>query len=51
VLTDLFCTPVRCPVVVGNQLVYRDDNHLTVGYATWLAPVIDAQITLAMAGG
>jgi peptidoglycan/LPS O-acetylase OafA/YrhL len=51
VLTDLFCTPARCPVIVGNQLVYRDDNHLTVGYATWLAPVIDAHITAAMAGG
>jgi hypothetical protein len=51
VLTDLFCTPARCPVIVGNQLVSRDDNHLTVGYAAWLAPVIDAHITVTMAGG
>jgi peptidoglycan/LPS O-acetylase OafA/YrhL len=47
-LTDLFCTAARCPVIVGNQLVYRDDNHLTVGYATWLAPVLDAHVAVAM---
>ncbi len=47
-LTDLFCTAERCPVIVGNQLVYRDDNHVTVGYAAWLAPVLDAHLTLAM---
>ncbi|MDP9391438.1 MAG: acyltransferase [Actinomycetota bacterium] len=47
-LTDLFCAPTRCPVIVGNQLVYRDDNHVTVGYAAWLAPVLDARIDLAM---
>ncbi|MGF6885363.1 hypothetical protein ABIA39_004095 [Nocardia sp. GAS34] len=29
-LTSLFCTAVRCPVIVGNTLVFRDDNHLTV---------------------
>ncbi|WP_193045111.1 acyltransferase family protein [Mycolicibacterium baixiangningiae] len=39
-LTDLFCTVQRCPVIVGNTLVYRDDNHITGEYAQWLAPVI-----------
>ncbi|KUI24303.1 acyltransferase [Mycobacterium sp. IS-1742] len=39
-LGDLFCTAVRCPVIVGNTLVYRDDNHITGEYARWLAPVI-----------
>ncbi|BCI50855.1 acyltransferase [Mycolicibacterium litorale] len=39
-LTDLFCTTQRCPVIVGNTLVYRDDNHITGEYARWLAPVI-----------
>ncbi|MFS0899660.1 SGNH hydrolase domain-containing protein, partial [Mycolicibacterium litorale] len=39
-LTDLFCTAQRCPVIVGNTLVYRDDNHITGEYARWLAPVI-----------
>jgi hypothetical protein len=39
-LTSLFCTPIRCPFIVGDTLVYRDDNHLTVSYARTLAPVI-----------
>ncbi|BBY18452.1 acyltransferase [Mycolicibacterium litorale] len=39
-LSDLFCTAQRCPVIVGNTLVYRDDNHITGEYAQWLAPVI-----------
>jgi hypothetical protein len=41
-LTDLFCTADRCPVIVGNNLVYRDDNHVTIEYAQTLAPVIGA---------
>jgi hypothetical protein len=41
-LTPLFCTAARCPVIVGNDLVYRDDNHVTIAYAQALAPVIGA---------
>jgi SGNH domain (fused to AT3 domains) len=48
-LTSLFCTATRCPVIVGNNLVFRDDNHLTISYAQWLAPVISAEISSAMA--
>jgi peptidoglycan/LPS O-acetylase OafA/YrhL len=40
----LFCTASRCPVIVGDNLVYRDDNHLTTAYASWLAPVIAAEL-------
>ena len=39
-LTDLFCTVDRCPVIVGNTLVYLDRNHLTIEYARLLAPVL-----------
>ncbi|GDY32673.1 acyltransferase family protein [Gandjariella thermophila] len=39
-LTPLFCTADRCPAIVGNALVYRDDNHLTIRYAQVLAPVV-----------
>ena len=39
-LTALFCTAERCPVIVGNDLVYRDDNHLTIEYAEVLGPVL-----------
>ena len=41
-LTDLFCNPERCPLIVGNTLVFRDDNHVTTEYAQLLAPVIGA---------
>jgi peptidoglycan/LPS O-acetylase OafA/YrhL len=41
-LTPLFCTPEVCPLVVGNNLVYRDDNHVTIEYAQTLGPVIGA---------
>ncbi len=50
VLTDLFCAPDRCPVVVGNTLVFRDDNHVTAEYARLLAPVMGALVDGAMAG-
>jgi hypothetical protein len=36
---------------VGNDLVYRDDNHVTVEYATVLAPVVAAVIQSALPGG
>ena len=39
-LAPLFCTAERCPVIVGANLVYRDDNHITVVYARALAPVM-----------
>jgi peptidoglycan/LPS O-acetylase OafA/YrhL len=42
------CLEQTCPAIVGNLLVYRDDNHLTTGYAAWLTPVIDAEVELAM---
>ena len=34
------CADRVCPVVVGTMLVYRDDNHLTTVYPTWLAPAV-----------
>ena len=39
-LSALFCAAGVCPVVVGNDLVFRDDNHLTVSYSRTLAPVL-----------
>jgi peptidoglycan/LPS O-acetylase OafA/YrhL len=48
-LTDLFCSADRCPVVVGNTLVFRDDNHVTTEYAQVLAPVIGALADRALA--
>lgn len=34
------CTSARCPAVVGNILVYRDDTHLTATFSSWLAPYV-----------
>ncbi|WP_433606805.1 SGNH hydrolase domain-containing protein [Prescottella agglutinans] len=50
-LTDLFCTADRCPVIVGNDLVFRDDNHLTVEHAQALSPAVAALADRALAGG
>ncbi|MFD6062319.1 peptidoglycan/LPS O-acetylase OafA/YrhL [Rhodococcus wratislaviensis] len=50
-LTSLFCTTERCPVIVGNDLVYRDDNHLTLEHAQALSPVVAALADHALAPG
>ncbi|MBB2942193.1 peptidoglycan/LPS O-acetylase OafA/YrhL [Actinoplanes lutulentus] len=34
----------RCPLVVGNRLVYRDSNHLTAAYARLVAPLLDHKL-------
>jgi len=34
---DWICPRQRCPVVVGDLLVYRDDSHLTTPFSLWLA--------------
>ncbi|MFD6160103.1 acyltransferase family protein [Nocardia sp. NPDC060256] len=41
-LTELFCTTARCPLIARNNLIYRDDNHLTVTYAKTLTPIVAA---------
>ena len=50
-LTDLFCASDRCPVIVGNTLVYIDEDHLTLEYARALAPAIGALADRALNGG
>jgi len=36
-----FCANNLCPTIVGNLLVYRDDNHITVTYGSFVAPLLD----------
>jgi hypothetical protein len=48
---DLAPSRDRCPVIVGNTLVYFDRNHLTVEYARFLAPAIGAMADRALAPG
>jgi peptidoglycan/LPS O-acetylase OafA/YrhL len=50
-LTELFCTANRCPVIVGNTLVYVDIGHLTFEYSRLLAPAIGALADRALAYG
>ncbi|MDP9431680.1 MAG: acyltransferase [Actinomycetota bacterium] len=47
-VTPWFCVGTSCPAVVGNLLVYRDDNHLTTSYAGWLAPLVAAEVEAAL---
>jgi peptidoglycan/LPS O-acetylase OafA/YrhL len=48
-LSDLFCTAERCPVIVGNTLVYLDVSHLTLQYSRLLTPAIAALADRALA--
>ena len=49
-LTELFCTADRCPVIVGNTLVYLDWNHLTSEYSRLMAPALGALADRALVG-
>ena len=46
--TNWVCIADPCPVIVGDMLVFRDDAHLTVEYASSfaarLAPVVDRAV-------
>jgi hypothetical protein len=45
-----FCTLSTCATVVDNLVVYRDDNHLTQAYASFLTPVVGPALQRAIAG-
>lgn len=45
-----FCAGTTCAVIVDNLLVYRDDNHITDTYASWLTPVLGADLEEATQG-
>lgn len=45
-----FCTATSCPVVVGNLMVFHDDNHLTTYYPSWLTPALAPVLQQAVAG-
>ncbi|ORW18372.1 acyltransferase family protein [Mycobacterium palustre] len=48
-LTELFCIKTRCPVIVGNTMVYVDAGHLTLEYSRLLSPAIAALVDRALA--
>jgi peptidoglycan/LPS O-acetylase OafA/YrhL len=43
-LSDSICGPETCEAVVGNVLVYRDDDHLTNTYVRTLTPEVEEQL-------
>jgi hypothetical protein len=43
-LIPFMCGTSRCPVIIGSDLVYRDDNHLATGFAGLMEPVIESEI-------
>jgi peptidoglycan/LPS O-acetylase OafA/YrhL len=45
-----FCISNTCTVIMGNMLVYRDDNHITATFANWLTPVVAANMLVATDG-
>lgn len=49
--TDQFCTQKLCPAVVGNVLVYRDQNHISDTYMATLAPEFEQQMSEALRDG
>jgi len=50
-LAELFCTTNRCPVIVGNTLVYVDAGHVTLEYSRLLGPAMGALVDRALAQG
>jgi hypothetical protein len=47
-IADRVCGPDLCPAVIGNVLVYLDDNHLTASYATSVADLIEGDVRSAL---
>lgn len=49
-LSDYFCDEQTCYPVIGNIIVYRDNNHLTAAYSKTMAPALKAPLEKALAG-
>ena len=43
-MTDAFCDNSWCPYVRGGYLIYRDNSHISVPYARFLAPELEARL-------
>ncbi|HET7049718.1 MAG TPA: SGNH hydrolase domain-containing protein [Solirubrobacteraceae bacterium] len=46
-----FCTSTICPPIVKNILLYRDDQHMTPEWSSFLTPLLDAAVSRAMNAG
>ncbi|WP_285728168.1 acyltransferase family protein [Psychromicrobium xiongbiense] len=50
-MTDLICTDTTCPGVVGNLVVYIDNNHLTKAYSATMGPTLEQRMLEATGWG
>ncbi|WP_336712303.1 acyltransferase family protein [Arthrobacter sp. USHLN218] len=48
--TDAFCGDTTCPAVIGNVLIYADQNHITRTYMRTLVPTLEERLLEAMRG-
>jgi peptidoglycan/LPS O-acetylase OafA/YrhL len=46
---DMFCLEGQCPAVVGDIVVYADDDHITATYASWVADELERRLDLPTA--
>ncbi|GAA1155062.1 acyltransferase family protein [Ornithinicoccus hortensis] len=44
-LSTYFCDDTECPAVIGNVVVYSDDDHITVSYSQSLADVLAQELS------
>ncbi len=45
--TDYFCDATTCPAVIGNVIVYKDDNHVTSSYLKTMTPMVEQELRTA----
>lgn len=44
-LTEFICDTDTCPIVVDDIFVYRDVNHMTTTFVSYLAPALEPTLT------
>ncbi|WP_433410519.1 acyltransferase family protein [Saccharomonospora azurea] len=42
--SDYFCNAETCPPVIGNVLVYMDNNHVTATYLETMSPMVEERL-------
>lgn len=47
--SDFACGPKLCPPIIGNMVVYMDNNHITDTYSESLAPYLKMVVQAALA--
>ena len=48
-LNPHLCSDAACPAIIGGQVVWRDQHHLTASYARGLAPLLAPALEQALA--